>query len=102
MSTGAQVNLISMQLQMMLEEITQETLNLMAAGKTPSMPDTEDARYFQKLVAWKHRLEGLNKQLTQLLNQVEWQRGWTDPSSPRLAPDQRREMMRRSAQSLDN
>jgi hypothetical protein len=100
MGSGAQVNIVLIQLDQLLGEIRQETLKLLGKGKTPSVTEPSDRAYFDRLDGWSNRLERLKEQLKQMLRNVEGQRGFAGlcASSPEL----RRDAAYRTEQSIED
>lgn len=71
MSTGSLVNAIAHQLHMVLSEVRQASLNLLAKGRAPSMANPADAPYFERLEGWAERVRSLAGQLARLQSNLE-------------------------------
>lgn len=102
MSTGAQVNTITIRLQGLLQEIQRATLKLLAKGKRPSVTDPADAAYFDQLDSWKTRLEGSKQWLGRLGANLESQRTIELIPARGASAEAKRSEAYRARQSLDD
>jgi hypothetical protein len=102
MTVGTQVNVIAVQLNALLSQIRQETLNRLPKGTAVNPADARNADYFNKLDGWKHRLEELRDQLSRLERQVEGQRAFAPAVGRGASFETRRTAAYRANQSLES
>lgn len=63
MSTGSRVNVITMQLERLLQTIKKETMDLTCAGTTPDLESENYLSYFKQLEGWRQQLRLWTKQI---------------------------------------
>jgi hypothetical protein len=102
MSIGSDVTIVFLQLQALLQEIRQETLNVMAVGKVPNPEDANYFAYFHKLDNWKSRLIGFKQWIEKMSSNIQSQRNYEHPSLRGVPSEMKRSLVYRHHQSLDD
>jgi len=71
MSVGSRINMVAFQLNVMLQDIRQETLKILASGRSKPPQNLENYEFFEKINNWELALKDFERQLSQMEASVE-------------------------------